>query len=463
MHAWSLSLPRGKQGREHFYFLIVLLAAKHGTDHAAQRFKDVVAAHPILTDRLGRMRGHVQKTAHGEHIMIRNLLATTAIATLIATGAVAQTTTTPTPTDPAAPTGTQQEQMTVHAEGHLASNIIGESVYNSTSEDAENIGEVTDLVLSEDGNVEAIVVGVGGFLGIGQKEVALEYDLAEWSEQQDGERRVVVETSRDALEAQQEFDRAAYRPMPADADVAESKPATADDLAAAPAQEGNTGEGADDEIAMAPDEGDTGAQTDAGSDSVAVVPTQPDASGSDQTAAAPTEERLGGEGTDASQDMAATEQPDEQVGDQTAQQQDDPAQDQQTAQSDQQGAQGTDQTMTGAVDPSNMQEAQPDQIRAENLTGTAVYGSNDERIGEIGDVILTPEGDVDAAIVDVGGFLGIGEKEVALSMENLSFMTDENDELYLFTNFTQEELEAQPEYDEANYAERRDEMLLQSQ
>lgn len=214
---------------------------------------------------------------------------------------------------------------------------------------------------------------------------------------------------------------------------------------------------------MAPDEGDTGAQTDAGSDSVAVVPTQPDASGSDQTAAAPTEERLGGEGTDASQDMAATEQPDEQVGDQTAQQQDDPAQDQQAAQSDQQGAQGTDQTMTGAVDPSNMQEAQPDQIRAENLTGTAVYGSNDERIGEIGDVILTPEGDVDAAIVDVGGFLGIGEKEVALSMENLSFMTDENDELYLFTDFTQEELEAQPEYDEANYAERRDEMLLQSQ
>lgn len=123
----------------------------------------------------------------------------------------------------------------------------------------------------------------------------------------------------------------------------------------------------------------------------------------------------------------------------------------------------TDETQTAAIDRNSLQQAAPDQIRAENLTGTSVYGANEEDIGEIGDVVLTPEGEVDAVIIDVGGFLGIGEKEVAVGIDNLSFMTDENGDLYLYTEFTQEELEAQPEYDEATYAERRDEMRMRVQ
>ena len=397
--------------------------------------------------------------------MIRTLLATTAIATLVASGAIAQTTT---PTDSAATPGTEQTEMTIRAEGHLASNVIGESVYNGTGEEADNIGQVTDLVITPDGNVEAIVVGVGGFLGIGQKEVALEYDLAEWSEQQDGERWLIVETTREALEAQEEFDRSAYRPMPADAQVSETQPATEEDLANAPADQ----EGADagGETAMAPaDETESPAAGDGAADSggLAAVPTDDGTAGDDA-----------GQGTAAIQpdaesadQTAQTGLPDEQPGDQRTaaqtDQQDDVAGDQQAAQADRQGEDGTtaetDQTLTGAVDPSQLQQAQPDQIRAENLTGTAVYGSNEERLGEIGDVILTPEGDVDAVTVDVGGFLGIGEKEVAVGMDNLAFMTDEGGDFYLFTDFTQEQLEAAPEYDEATYAEQRNEMRLQMQ
>ncbi|TIX61136.1 MAG: PRC-barrel domain containing protein, partial [Mesorhizobium sp.] len=55
------------------------------------------------------------------------------------------------------------------ADGNLATNIIGESVYNGTADDAQNIGDVNDIVLTKDGKAEALVIGVGGFLGIGEK------------------------------------------------------------------------------------------------------------------------------------------------------------------------------------------------------------------------------------------------------------------------------------------------------
>ena len=82
-----------------------------------------------------------------------------------------------------------------------------------------------------------------------------------------------------------------------------------------------------------------------------------------------------------------------------------------------------------------------DDIRAEDMVGTTVYGANDANVGEIGDVILTADGKVDAYIIDVGGFLGIGEKEVAVGMDNLAFMTDKDGNKYLYTTFTKEQLE----------------------
>ncbi len=343
--------------------------------------------------------------------MFRNLLATTAIATLVATGAVAQTSTTSGTGAPAAAPTEQPTEMVVRADGHLATDLIGKTVYNGTGEDAENIGEVNDLVLDEEGEVSAIVVGVGGFLGIGQKEVALEYDLVEWAEQ-DGDRWLVVETTADALKAQEEFDRSAYRPMPADAEVSEAKPASRDDLANAPVKADENAE----ETAMAPATDTMGGN---------------EAADTDGMAAAPAPE------TDSSTAPAG-----------------------QTADAERPA---TDDTMTSAIDRSSLQEMPANEIRTEQLTGTTVYGANEENIGEIGDVIISQDGKVDAIIVDVGGFLGVGEKEVAIGMDNLAFMTDGNGSLYLYTEFTQEELEQQPAYDEASYGERRDEMRMQVQ
>lgn len=57
-------------------------------------------------------------------------------------------------------------------------------------------------------------------------------------------------------------------------------------------------------------------------------------------------------------------------------------------------------------------------IKAEELTGARVYDANDEWIGEIHDVVVTEDGKT-FAVIDVGGFLGIGEKPVALGLDEL--------------------------------------------
>ena len=50
-------------------------------------------------------------------------------------------------------------------------------------------------------------------------------------------------------------------------------------------------------------------------------------------------------------------------------------------------------------------------------------------IGEINDIVLSPTGDVQGVLVDIGGFLGIGARTVALDMGQLHFLRDETDEL----------------------------------
>lgn len=372
--------------------------------------------------------------------MIRNLLASTAIATLLATGgAYAQTTTAPT-------TDGMQMQMDAprvkHADGHLASNLIGENVYNGTGEDAQNIGEVTDLVVSPEGEIQAIVVGVGGFLGIGQKAVALEYALVQWHEQ-DGEEYIVVETTREALEAQEDFDVAAYKPLPADAQVGNTQPATAQDLGVA-APEGDqaadaaTDDQAAEDTAAAPADDAADAEQD-----TALAPADDAADAEQDTAAAPADDAA-----ETDQDMAVAPA-------------DDAAGSEDTAAAPAEEGVEADQMETAAIDRSTLTEVDMSAgVSAENFIGTTVYGADEENIGEVGDVILTDDGSVDAVIVDVGGFLGIGEKQVAISMDELNFMQDEGENFYLYTSFSQEQLEAQPAYDESTFADARDEQLL---
>ena len=120
----------------------------------------------------------------------------------------------------------------------------------------------------------------------------------------------------------------------------------------------------------------------------------------------------------------------------------------------------TDETKTAAIDKSTLTELPAADIRAEDMIGTTVYGADDVNVGEIGDVVLTADGKVDAYVIDVGGFLGVGEKEVAVGSDNLAFMTDKDGNKYLYTSFSKEQLDAAAAYDKATYAEKRDAQRL---
>ena len=472
--------------------------------------------------------------------MIRTLLTTTALAALIATGAYAQSTTTPAPTQDPAVQDTAPAAPVARAEGSLVTNIVGESVYNGTGDDAENIGNVSDVVFDENGQAKSVVIGVGGFLGVGAKNVAFDYNKLQWAER-NGDRWLIAETTKDELTAQPDFDRKPYDPAPAATDTTATAPpapsgstdTTAQNAPAAPAEpapaepvkraDGNlatniigetvyngTGDDAQNigdvnDIVLAKDgkaesliigvggfleigeknvayqfdkakwaerDGDrwlvaettkeelealpefdrrpydpapaTTASTDAATP--APVTTTPavtpapaektaEAPAATPDAAAPAPADKTAEAPAATPDTAA------------------PAPMDKTAEAPAAATPDAtpDQTQTAAIDKSALTEMPINEIRSEDLVGTTVYGANDVNVGEIGDVVLTGDKKVDAVIIDVGGFLGVGEKEVAVGMDNLKFMTDKDGKRYLYTSFTKEQLEAQAPYDKGTY------------
>ena len=70
-------------------------------------------------------------------------------------------------------------------------------------------------------------------------------------------------------------------------------------------------------------------------------------------------------------------------------------------------------------------QQQQNQWRASKLIGVNVYGADNERIGDINEVLVDRNGNADAVIVGVGGFLGIGEKNVALPFNAFEWMMED--------------------------------------
>jgi sporulation protein YlmC with PRC-barrel domain len=71
--------------------------------------------------------------------------------------------------------------MTQAQEGQWrASKLVGVDIYNNNN---ENIGEVNEILVDASGKIDAVIVGVGGFLGIGEKNVALPFDAVKWQDQ----------------------------------------------------------------------------------------------------------------------------------------------------------------------------------------------------------------------------------------------------------------------------------------
>ena len=88
---------------------------------------------------------------------------------------------------------------------------------------------------------------------------------------------------------------------------------------------------------------------------------------------------------------------------------------------------------------------QADQIRASKMIGSAVYDVQNRKIGKVDDVILNKDGKVDAVVVDVGSFLGMGGKDVAILPSDIK--TDNN---RLTLDRTKEQLEQMASYNLEN-------------
>jgi sporulation protein YlmC with PRC-barrel domain len=79
-----------------------------------------------------------------------------------------------------------------------------------------------------------------------------------------------------------------------------------------------------------------------------------------------------------------------------------------------------------STDRSNVNNAvhKEGQWRASKLTGLNVYNDNNEKIGDINELIVDKSAKVDNVIIGVGGFLGLGEHYVAVPMEKLKWVEE---------------------------------------
>jgi hypothetical protein len=272
---------------------------------------------------------------------MKRLLATTALVAALGTAAHADE-----------PMRGALIEYTMQMENDLAaSDLLGMRVYATEDEVATNttiaigenqnwndIGEINEIFLTGEGDVAAVILGVGGFLGIGEKDVAV--DMSEIrlvnEEGEDGQAFLVINASQTDLEAAPAFERH-------------------DDM----------------------------------------------------------------------NDMAMTD----------------------NASEDRMMASEREMFTMPAVYRDGYSQIEQADLTAEMLTGARLYGTNDEDIGEVSELILTDDGSIDKVILDVGGFIGIGEKSIAVSLDELQIMRpDGGNDVRVYIDATQEQLEQQPQF-----------------
>ena len=315
-------------------------------------------------------------------------------------------------------------------EGELrGSELIGSRVYASeeghgmtdaegAQSDWQDVGEINDLVVSRDGAVEGVLVDIGGFLGIGERQVAIDMDQISFvsdASTDDGEDYflVIPATMANLEEAPAYGMDAGSGNMTEDTASAGDTPsagagASAEAEGAEDTEMAAESEGATDETASGTEMSDAG--TDAATDEMASDTEMTDA-GSD---AATDEMASDTEMTDAGSEAATDEMASDDAG-------------------------------TDA--PEGFVRVSLDQMTADDLTSAEVFGPNNEEIGDVSELVLDGE-TVSLVVVDVGGFLGLGEKPVALELEQVEVVREEDtEEVRVHVDMTEDELEQLPRYE----------------
>jgi len=95
-----------------------------------------------------------------------------------------------------------------------------------------------------------------------------------------------------------------------------------------------------------------------------------------------------------------------------------------------------------------VQQQSQNEWRGSKLIGASVYGPDDKSIGSIDDVIVDGNGQIKAAVIGVGGFLGVGQKDVAVPFNSLQVMrkADSSSIEKITVTYTKDQLKDAPKF-----------------
>lgn len=269
---------------------------------------------------------------------------------------------------------------TTPARGYHSDNLVGKNVTNRRND--ETVGEISDIVIDKDGQVVAVLLSVGGLLGMGEHDVAIEWDQIE--RRLEGDELVLsVDLTEEALD-----DAPAY---------IRNKSVRSTAMTGSDRDNQSSAYTADKRIAQSSTKPVTPATnktvTTPTNKPVTTPTTKPAAQSSTRTAATP-----------ATKDMNT----------------------------------GRTTEYVASLPARG--------FHSDSLVGKKVKSRlTNESVGEISNLVLDNNGQVVAAIISIGGALGIGEHDVAISFDQIERRTEGN-ESTLWVNLTEKSLQDAPEY-----------------
>ncbi len=130
---------------------------------------------------------------------MKNLALISAAALMLtATAGFAETAKTPTTTNVEAKMLPNSDFVTsVDAKSWLGSKVIGMPVYTSSTD--ERIGEINNIIISPEGQISSLVVGAGGFLGVGERNIAVKFAAFKAVKDKSNNAKLTLNTTKDQL------------------------------------------------------------------------------------------------------------------------------------------------------------------------------------------------------------------------------------------------------------------------
>ncbi|WGH77945.1 hypothetical protein [Jannaschia ovalis] len=329
----------------------------------------------------------------------------------------------------------------VETQALRASDLMGKRIYASgteidpsagLSDDWNDIGAVEDVILGDAGGIDMIVTEIGGFLGLGEREVALDLDQVTLvpSPEAAGGFVLVLQGTRSEIENAPAFDDdfPSGRTAAVRAIGNEGSGMTTMD---SPNIETVTAGGSTERLSDGLAEG-VGTDTRPLDDGTVVNNPQTPATAviadGEVEAEAPSTDMIDSGGDAAGSDGNAAQ--DDASGPQTF-------------------IPGLEFAKTAPmIEREGYSPLMQNTLRLPELAGVPVFDTNDTAIGDISYAFVPGTRDSEQAVVvvSIGGFLGIGDHEVAMRAESMTFV-DGPDGIVAYVDATREELETLPEYE----------------